>query len=67
MVLENINNLDALSANLLDVNFEQLSKVAYPSAWLGIPLPLHDKRGHADLVGIIGKIRIPVDPKPEQP
>jgi hypothetical protein len=27
----------------LDVNFEQLSKVAYPSAWLGIPLPLHDK------------------------
>jgi hypothetical protein len=27
----------------MDVNFEQLSKAAYPSAWLGIPLPLHDE------------------------
>lgn len=27
----------------LDVNFEQLSKIAYPSAWLGLPMPLHDK------------------------
>jgi Putative prokaryotic signal transducing protein len=27
----------------LDVNFEQLSKIAYPSAWLGLPIPLHDK------------------------
>jgi len=27
----------------MDVNFEQLSKAAYPSAWLGIPLPLHEK------------------------
>jgi hypothetical protein len=27
----------------LDVNFEQLSKAAYASAWLGVPLPLHDK------------------------
>jgi hypothetical protein len=27
----------------LDVNFEQLSKAASASAWLGIPLPLHDE------------------------
>ena len=43
-VSESINNLDVLSANRLDVNFEQLNqKVAYTSAWLGMPIPLQTK------------------------
>ena len=40
----------------LDVNFEQLNrKVAYTSAWLGVPIPLHTKHGHAVHAAIAGQ------------
>jgi hypothetical protein len=52
----------------LDVNFEQLSKVAYPSAWLGIPLPLHDKAWTCRSCGHHWEDQDSVDLKhPEQP
>jgi hypothetical protein len=52
----------------LDVNFEQLGKVAYPSAWLGIPLPLHDKAWTCRSCGHHWEDQDSVDLKhPEQP
>lgn len=51
----------------LDVNFKQLSKVAYPSAWLGIPLPLHDKAWTCRSCGHHWEDQNSVDPNPEQP
>jgi len=52
----------------MDVNFEQLSKVAYPSAWLGIPLPPHDKAWTCRSCGHHWEDQDSVDSKnPEQP
>ena len=52
----------------LDVNFEQLSKVAYASAWLGIPIPLHDKAWTCRSCGHHWQDQDSVDPRdPEQP
>ena len=32
------------SCQSLDVSFEELNKkIAYPSAWLGLPLPVHNR------------------------
>jgi len=47
----------------LDVNFEQLSKIAYPSAWLGLPIPLHDKALTCRSCGHKWQDQESVDPK----
>jgi hypothetical protein len=51
----------------LDVNFEQLSKIAYPSAWLGLPMPLHDKAWTCRSCGHKWQDQKSVDPRnPEE-